>query len=214
MLSLARSRLVLPSQLTFLSVNGLGLLIGKIYNAKTPDFYQGNIHSPLGWALTVIMLLQCAIGAVQTLASMDIRDETSSEEHEAFIPISTEVMEQQQAMQGRNEWEQLRFSRDSGQGTEPESSPCSVTSSEAEPRKLEEDPMSAPGNNNRQSYYSSLISRMLRGVTRMRPSRTLRIINLLSKMTNILILPLGFVAMVSGMVTYGGVFVRPSLVHM
>ena len=194
-------------------MNGLGLLSGKIHSAKTPDLYEHNVHNPLGWALTLIVLLQCIIGAIQKHASVDVMAKTSSEEYEAFIPISAEAMEEHRVMQGRHEREHYRFSRDSGQGTEPESpSSCSVILSDQEPEKIEEETMSVNGDGRSENRWSSVVSQTLLCVSRMLSSRTLRILNLLSDMTDILILPLGFVAMISGMVIYGGVFVRASLV--
>lgn len=208
MLSRARSRLVLLSRLLFLSVNGLGLLIGKIHNAKTPDLYKGNVHSSFGWAITLIVVVQCIIGVVQSYAPLSFVERTSSEEHEAFIPISANAMEQHRAMQGVSQREKFRFSRDSGQGTEPES-PLndSVTLFEGEPQKPEET-LSVNGDGRRSRSHSSVTSRMLLGVSRMLSSRTVTPVNLLVDMIDHLILPLGFVALVTGMVTYGGVFVR------
>lgn len=192
-------------------MNGLGLLLGKIYTTKTPDLYEHNIHSPLGWALTVVISLQCIIVAIQTVVPVGVTDKISSEEHEAFIPVSAQAMKQHQAIQDYG-WEQARFSRDSGQGTEPEYSPAlSVASSIAEPRKLEEDEMSTNDSDRRHGYSSYRASRALLIVSWMVSSRPRRIINFFCNMINVLILPMGFVAMISGMVIYGGVFVRCSL---
>lgn len=52
MLSIARSRLVLPSQLAFLAINALALVLGVIYNHQTPDLYSNNAHSKIGWIIT------------------------------------------------------------------------------------------------------------------------------------------------------------------
>ena len=173
------------------------------------------MHSPFGWALSVVMLLQCVIGAALMYASVGVREKASSEEEkEAFLPISVEAMVQHQAMQGRNERDHFRFSRDSGQGTEPEfSSSCSVTSLEGEPRKVEEDIMRANGNGRSDNDTRSVFRWMLRGKSRMRSSRILRIVTRLSDLIDLLILPLGFVAIISGLVIYGGVFVRASFHH-
>lgn len=204
---------MLPAQITFSSVNGLGLLLGRIYQARIPDLYKGNMHGPLGWALSVILLLQCVIGAAQAYASVGVVEKTSSEEHEAFIPISVEAMVHHQAMHGRNERDQFRFSRDSGQGTEPEfSSSGSVNSSEGEPRKFEEDTMSANGNGRSDNYPRSVFRWTLLGKSRMRSSRMLRIVTRLSDLIDFSILPLGFVAIISGLAVYGGVFVSASLI--
>lgn len=170
------------------------------------------MHNPLGWALSVIMLLQCVIGAVQMYASVGVSEKSASEEEtQAFIPISVEAMVQHQAMHGRNERDQFRFSRDSGQGTEPEfSSSCSVASLEGEPRKVEEDTQSANGSGRSDDRSRSVFRWMLRGKSRMRSSRMLRIVTRLSDLIDYAILPLGFVAIISGLVIYGGVFVRAS----
>ncbi|CAD0037904.1 unnamed protein product [Aureobasidium pullulans] len=53
-LSIARSRFTLPTQVAFLAVNGLGLFTSIIYDAKTPDLYQNNAHHKMGWAVTWI----------------------------------------------------------------------------------------------------------------------------------------------------------------
>ena len=172
------------------------------------------MHNPLGWALSVVMLLQFVIGAAQMYASVGVSERNVSEEEtQAFIPISVEAMVQHQAMHGRNERDQFRFSRDSGQGTEPESSSsCSVASLEGEPQKVEEDALSANGNGRSDNHSRSVFRWMLRGKSRLRSSRTLRIVTRLSDVIDYAILPLGFVAIISGLAIYGGVFVRASLI--
>lgn len=182
-----------------------------MHHAGAPDLYKGNMHSPLGWALSVIMLLQCVIGAAQMYAPVGVSEKTASEEEtQAFIPISVEAMVQHQAMHGRNERDQFRFSRDSGQGTEPEfSSSCSVASVEGEPRKFEE--CTLGDYSDRSDDRSRSVFRWrLRGKSRIRSSRILRIVIRLSDLIDYAILPLGFVAIISGLVIYGGVFVRAS----
>ncbi|TIA30926.1 hypothetical protein D6C78_09262 [Aureobasidium pullulans] len=53
-LSIARSRFTIPTQVAFLAVNGLGLFTSIIYDAKTPDLYPNNAHHKMGWAVTWI----------------------------------------------------------------------------------------------------------------------------------------------------------------
>ncbi|KAG7149277.1 putative membrane protein C3B8.06 like [Verticillium longisporum] len=62
MLSLARSRYTLASQSVFLAFNALGVLVGAIYNAATPDLYPNNAHHKAGWVFTWISLAQVCIG--------------------------------------------------------------------------------------------------------------------------------------------------------
>ncbi|KAG7106629.1 putative membrane protein C3B8.06 like [Verticillium longisporum] len=67
MLSLARSRYTLASQSVFLAINALGVLVGTIYNAATPDLYPNNAHHKAGWAFTWVALAQ-----LPTMVSIDI----------------------------------------------------------------------------------------------------------------------------------------------
>lgn len=52
MFSITRTRLTIPTQLSFLAVNGLGVFTSIIYNAKTPDLYPNNAHHKIGWVAT------------------------------------------------------------------------------------------------------------------------------------------------------------------
>jgi len=44
MLSIARSRLVLPVQLLFLAVNAFALMLGVVHARATPDLYANDSH--------------------------------------------------------------------------------------------------------------------------------------------------------------------------
>lgn len=56
MFSIARSSLTIPTQLAFLIVNGLGVIASVVYNASTPDLYPNNAHHKIGWVATWIAL--------------------------------------------------------------------------------------------------------------------------------------------------------------
>ena len=56
MLSIARSRLTILAQLSFLAINGLGVFTSIVYNKGTPDLYPNNAHHKLGWVLTWIAI--------------------------------------------------------------------------------------------------------------------------------------------------------------
>lgn len=70
MFSIARSRLTLPSQLAFLATNALALVLGLVYNHKTPELYEGNAHSKTGWAITWIASAWVLLALVQAYADM------------------------------------------------------------------------------------------------------------------------------------------------
>lgn len=115
MLSLARSRFTLVAQFTFTVVNAVGVLIGTIYNASTPDLYPNNAHHKLGWIVTWIVGAQVAIGLLARVAGVLSRRRGSSPEQQSFIPISTEAMAEHESRFAGD----CRLSNDSGQGTEP-----------------------------------------------------------------------------------------------
>ncbi|KAJ9615256.1 hypothetical protein H2200_001330 [Cladophialophora chaetospira] len=54
MFSIAKSRLALPVNLAFFIINSLGVIVGTIYNAITPDLYEHNAHHSIGWIATWI----------------------------------------------------------------------------------------------------------------------------------------------------------------
>ncbi|KAI0002365.1 hypothetical protein F4779DRAFT_635236 [Xylariaceae sp. FL0662B] len=122
MFSLARSRYTLAIQFLFLLTNALGLLLGIIYNAKTPDLYPNNAHHKLGWIVTWVVSAQVVIGLVGHIASVMGRNtaqQHGKEEEQAFIPISTAAMAEHQRISDRLFSHGYRHSNDSGQGTEP-----------------------------------------------------------------------------------------------
>lgn len=119
MLSLARSRYTLLVQLAFLALNAVGVFLGVVYNASTPDLYPNNAHHKLGWIVTVVVCAQVAIGLLARVAGMLRRERQAAaraEERQGFIPVSTEAMAEHES---RYPAPYGRFSNDSGQGTEP-----------------------------------------------------------------------------------------------
>ncbi|KAH8887067.1 hypothetical protein GQ53DRAFT_657150 [Thozetella sp. PMI_491] len=118
MLSLARSRYTLVSQFVFAATNGVGVLLGVIYNKNTPDLYPNNSHYKLGWILTWVIGAQVLISLLNTVAgafSNPNGQQGQSHERQFFIPVSTEAMEEHDSRYPKT----FRFSNDSGQGTEP-----------------------------------------------------------------------------------------------
>ncbi|KAK1830542.1 hypothetical protein QBC39DRAFT_353831 [Podospora conica] len=121
MFSLARSRYTLAAQFLFTAVNAAGVLLAIIYDANTPDLYPNNAHHKLGWVVTWVAGAQLAISVLSRVAGALGRkagDQTGdSHERVSFIPVSTEAIAEHESQfplgGGR------RFSNDSGQGTEP-----------------------------------------------------------------------------------------------
>jgi hypothetical protein len=215
MLSIARSRLNLPVQFTFLFLNAFGLLFGAIYNNNTPDLYPNNAHHRIGWLLicitcaqTCMALLQAYIGRPEETCYVD--------ERVAFTPISTHAIEEHRRIHNIGGGQDYRFSNDSGQGTErnTESLRSHSTSSDEEIDEnrvsnvdlgydTEHDTAENPGilqNNALDKFFMKKLPSLL-------SSKTLRALELVYEAINRVILILGFMALTTGIVTYGGIFV-------
>jgi hypothetical protein len=66
---IAQSRFTLRAQAVFLIANGVGLSLGAVYNAKTPDLYENNAHHKMGWIFTWFALAWVTIGVINTCAA-------------------------------------------------------------------------------------------------------------------------------------------------
>lgn len=121
MLSIARSRYTLAAQFLFLLTNAIGVLVGIVYNANTPDLYPNNAHHKLGWLVTWVVGAQVLVGLVGRVAGMMNKSSPSAranEEEQSFIPVSTEAMAEHHRMNQDMFSSPYRESNDSGQGTE------------------------------------------------------------------------------------------------
>lgn len=204
MLSLARYRYALVAQLSFLGVHSLGLLLGAIYTGETPDLYPNNAHNKIGWIVTWIVLAQTVNGIIKLYESGSSADEADTEEHVAFLPISQEVMEQHHRSLGMGAPEHYRYSRDSGQGTEPES-PKEESYS---PLQESEDGDVETGFVEKQAPPRfAIICLLVSYFSALMPKRAIAFMNMVYNVFNGLIFILGFVAISSGIVVYGGIFV-------
>lgn len=122
MFSIARSRYTLAIQFLFHFTNAVGVLLAITYNANTPDLYPNNAHHKLGWIVTWAACAQVLISLVGRLAGVMGKSgdpESSKEEEQAFIPVSTQAMAEHQRMSDAMYAHPYRHSNDSGQGTEP-----------------------------------------------------------------------------------------------
>ena len=146
MFSISRSRYALPVQFVFLATNAIGVVLAISYNANTPDLYPGNAHHKIGWIATWIVCAQVFVSMAGRVAGAFAREkggpEYSSEEQQAFIPISTENMAEHQRTNEELCPPGYRHSNDSGQGTEPNTeslrSNSLSTSGQQSPREMSE----------------------------------------------------------------------------
>ncbi|KAF3053510.1 hypothetical protein E8E11_010977 [Didymella keratinophila] len=215
MLSIARSRYVFPSQFVFLVVNALALLIGIVYNHKTPELYENNSHSKTGWIVTWIASAWVFMALVQTYAD---RDQAHSFDDENTQPLNAANMAEYQRVKVEDLESPYRYSNDSGQGTERSS--ASLYGHSQSP-SVESEDQHFPGPVRRNTHDDlddledvglekpKLKSRFdaffSRSVARFVVGRTAKVIRLLYVIFERTIIVQGLVAILTGTVVYGGI---------
>lgn len=211
MLSIARSRFALPSQVVFMLCNAFGLLLGIIYNEQTPDFYENNAHHKIGWIITWVVSTQLILSLIFVYAGRgESKTESRSFERATFLPVATDDHEHVHVFP-TTQTHEYSSSRDSGQGTEPTSPSHSPVSPSCEPPEYEgfdklEDDVSSETAGPRRWIKSTFVDRFLsRLVPGMVSNRVLPIFYVVYKVIDRIILPFGFIAMATGAVTYGGI---------
>ncbi|KAE8140479.1 hypothetical protein BDV38DRAFT_279980 [Aspergillus pseudotamarii] len=203
-LSVGRSRLALPSQFLFLFINTIGLLFGIIYNRQTPDLYENNAHHKIGWIVTWLIGVQAVLALIFAYAGHGEPKQSQSRSlnHAPFLPIATDDNESLYASRAIHEY---RWSRDSGQGTEPLSPSCESQAEDDSFVKPEE--LYAKPSGLRGWLYSSNVHRfLLKCMPGMVSNHVLRSFNIGYNVIDRIILPFGFIAITTGGVTYGGIF--------
>ncbi|RDW67894.1 integral membrane protein-3 [Coleophoma cylindrospora] len=215
MLSIARSRFSLLAQFAFLALNSVAVFLVTIYNAKTPDLYPNNAHHKLGWLLTWVVSAQVVMAVITRYTGRQgSKPDTPLEERESFIPVSTSAMAEHQRIHDLRSGN-FRFSNDSGQGTEPNTESLrsqSISSGNGDEenmtdmrREYEDEPfqpVEKPGIL-RGSRMDRFLSNKLPGLL---SSRALQVFHLIYDSIDRVILILGFVALMTGWITYGGIF--------
>lgn len=91
MLSLARSRYTLLSQLCFTVINGVGIFLATLYNAQTPDLYPNNAHHNVGWVATWLAFAQLVVTMLSRVACQTKGPTTglATSERDVLLPITT-----------------------------------------------------------------------------------------------------------------------------
>lgn len=203
MFSLASSRYTLVSQTAFLAVNAMGILLGCKYDAQTPNLYPNNAHHKIGWIVTWVVSAQVLIGFVGKIAVLARGKRESGREEQPFISVSIQP-ESRRSMHAR------RFSDDSGQGSEPQTDslhsdnegyvmPC--------PYKEYDDDNQDLGAIFLYVSKIALVNKLANFIS----ERVWKCLDMGYKVVDRIIIPFGFVAFTTGIVTYGRFFVSQSL---
>ncbi|KAL2849606.1 hypothetical protein BJY01DRAFT_233555 [Aspergillus pseudoustus] len=210
MLSVGRSRLALPSQFLFLIVNVIGLLFGIVYNSQTPDLYENNAHHKIGWIATWVFGAQVVLGLIFAYAGRGEFKESQSFDHAMFLPVATDELElehehEHESTDPTRDMHENRWSRDSGQGSEPLSP---SRESQAEYDNFEKPEEVDPKQSGLRGWLQSSTAHQFlsRRAPGMLSNRVLRIFNGVYNVIDRIILPFGFTAIATGAVTYGGIF--------
>ncbi len=180
-----------------------GSPLGHNIQCHYSRFLSDNAHHKIGWIATWVTSAQLLMAVVAAYAGR--------RKHGAFLPVSTDAMEEHQRRQNIENHETYRFSQDSGQGTEPNTESLrsqsissqnsdhlpAVRSHHEEDDELEEKHDLLHG-----SKVDQFLTRKIPGLR----SSLLRIFKFLINVIDRTILILGFVALATGILTYGGFF--------
>jgi len=210
MFSISRSKLALPVQLSFLILNGLGVVSGTVYNINTPDLYEGNAHHKIGWLVTWVFTAQVVMSLLFFYSGRNMQETTTSSERAAFLPTSLHSMNRKH--------DQSRWSGDSGHGTEP-STPTSSSrtrspdrdhdlgkAEQEEPEDMEDVPIK-PVRRRPLWFKNTMIDKYLSTrLPKLASHKVIKVVEVAYEVIDRTILILGFVALTSGIVTYSGIF--------
>lgn len=70
MLSLANSRTKLLVQFVFFSMNAFGIALAISYNALTPDLYPNNAHHRIGWIITLVATIAISVSFLYSIGQV------------------------------------------------------------------------------------------------------------------------------------------------
>jgi hypothetical protein len=213
-LSIARSRYTLPSQLIFLATNALALVLGVVYNHGTPELYANNSHSKTGWIITWIASAWVCMAVIQLSTA---RCSSSSDDDDDAHPMTLANMARYERVHS-GMTDPPRYSNDSGQGTERNSASLfghsrspSVESEDQQfsgpTRRYTEDDDSVDQISEKRGFLrNTCVNRFFsRHAARFAAGRTLKVVRFLYVVFERTLLIQGLVAIMSGTVVYGGI---------
>ncbi|KAL8991318.1 MAG: hypothetical protein Q9177_000248 [Variospora cf. flavescens] len=212
MLSVARSQYftLLIGQIIFFSLNAFGLLVSTIYNSKTPDLYGNNLHHKLGWALTWIVFAQAIIGLFRFFSNGRFNAKANGGDQATFMTISAHNRTGYQQMHPGSLASMHRYSHDSGHGTESDSGRSDSLGGLHEGKDEEtqhfDHHIQVKQAGAAASSRRFVADRFLFRATQMVPGWLMTATSFFYDAVDVLILIFGFVAILTGFVTYAGVF--------
>lgn len=205
MLSLARSRYHLPAQVLFHCFNALGIFTGLVYNHSTPDLYVTNSHHPVGWVVTALTIVWTLLSVSTAIAASRKQLTLDLTSPPAF---GRSLQDDEQYQQYVDSPASYRFSSDSGNfsaGSRANSSDSIFEKNDTshQPGGEEHHDDSEEGGFLGRRKVQKVLARSAKLVSGARISATLRFGQIVLEK---FLLLLGFVAITSGFVVYGGLF--------
>lgn len=223
MFSVGQSRFALPSQVIFLLANTIGLVLGIVYNTYTPDLYEANAHHKVGWVFTWFAGAWVVLGVLNMYGNRPGKDNRITVQQ-----MSIANMTQSSRLEQVRQTDSLdrRWSGDSGQGTERKSGSLFGSDSpgtEANQRSFDEQlPLYVPNDIEHEhagtekrgiSQHTKIVRFLSKNVQRL--SRNIFAVSkVIYVLLERLLVVFGFVALLTGLVTFGGVFVSASLTNL
>ena len=216
MLSVARSRFHLPAQVVFHIFNGLGVFTSFVYNHSTPDLYKHNSHHPIGWVVTSFTIAWTLMSLFVAYSEYKSKRGTAGGHSTA-----SHAMFRRNIFQRYRDQTSSRSSRDSGHGTERNSASLlgSRQNSQDSFHPKPEDPESpmhdVAFNNDDEDDQSekhgllgnNRVDRFIsRHVHRFSTPRASKIVRGTQIVLEKFLLLLGFTAVTTGFVVWGGIF--------
>lgn len=208
MLSVARSKYHLPAQMLFHLFNGVALFTGFVYNHSTPDLYVTNSHHPVGWIITALTIVWTLLSFSTAFAAQGKKDISPAATSPAYKQSFGEDGAIPQYVDSPASY---RFSSDSGNfsaGSRANSSESIFHKDESFAPEDSDGTHKDGDETERQGFLGSrrvdsFLSRFSRRLSSARIATTLRISQIVLEK---FLLLLGFVAITSGFVVYGGLF--------
>jgi hypothetical protein len=213
MFSVAKSRYTLPVQALFFILNAIGVFLGVVYDAKTPDLYENNAHHKIGWIFTWVLT------AWIFMALVNLYSTRSNGRRHSGQQISVANMTRYQRLQTEQDTDNVRWSGDSGQGTERNSYSLfgsgSPGTDNTERRNFDDETLPAYQNvdgddepEKRGFLRNTRVDRFLsRNIHRIAFGKTLKINAVLYTVIERTIIMMGWISLMTGIVTFGGLFV-------
>ena len=192
-------------------MNGIALLVGSIYNNKTPDLYENNSHHKLGWIVTWIVIAQSVMAILKLYGGRsEFHGANTQEQSFGPTPVSMEAIAQHQQMQERDECLH-NFRNGSDSDTPRTHSMSGTTDCEDNPARdyhqKQDDESEADYTEKRSLLGNGAVDRFLSSIPLSMPNRVMTAIDVAHNAIDRVILLLGFLAITTGAVVYGGVFV-------